>query len=77
MYRCLFCCVTVRPYCGLYNIENGCTKIQTCKKSLLTVALENTWKRSKPETTDVAYTKMRQDGHAKQNNYKADDLESF
>lgn len=32
---------------------------------------------SKPETTDVAYTKMKQDGHAKQNNYKADDLESF
>lgn len=41
------------------------------------MALENTWKTSKPETTAVTYTKMKQDGHAKQNNSKADDLESF
>lgn len=41
------------------------------------MALENALKKSKPETTDVVYTKMKQDGHAKQNNYKADDLESF
>lgn len=27
------------------------------KKSLLTVALGNNWKKSKPETTDVAHTK--------------------
>lgn len=38
------------------------------------MALENNWKKSKPETTDVAYTKMKQYVHAKQNNYKADDL---
>lgn len=41
------------------------------------MALENIWKKPKPETTHVAYTKIKQDGHAKQNNYKEDDLESF